>query len=126
MKPTYTRNKPKIRPSKLTLAFLAFHRDNPQIYELFVGFATTVARSRSRFGARAILERIRWETSTETNHKTLKIPNAYSAYYSRLFEIDHPRFDGIFQHNCSIANELYDLKIIRDKNAQLTFSFYNR
>ena len=125
MKPTYTRNKPRIRPAKLTLAFLAFHRDNPQIYELFTKFATTVARSRSRFGARAILERIRWETCTETNLKTLKIPNAYSAYYSRLFEIDHPRFDGIFQHNTSIANELYDLKTTRQENAQLTFSFHN-
>ena len=126
MKQTYTRNNPKIRPSKLTLDFLAFHRDNPQIYELCVKFASMVARNRSRFGSRAILERIRWETNVETNHKTLKIPNAYSAYYSRLFEIDHPRFDGIFQHNSSIANELYDLKITRDKNAQLTFSFYNR
>ena len=125
MKQTYTRNKPKIRPAKLTLDFLAFHRDNPQIYELFVKFASEVARNRSRFGSRAILERIRWETNINSNHKTLKIPNAYSAYYSRLFEIDHPRFDGMFQHNTSIANELYDLKIIRNKNAQLTFGFYN-
>lgn len=125
MKQTYMRNKPKIRPAKLTLDFLAFHRDNPQIYELFVRFASEVARNRSRFGSRAILERIRWETNINSNHETLKIPNAYSAYYSRLFEIDHPRFDGMFQHNTSIANELYDLKIIRNKNAQLTFSFYN-
>ncbi len=88
-------------------------------------FASEVARNRSRFGSRAILERIRWETNINSNHETLKIPNAYSAYYSRLFEIDHPRFDGMFQHNTSIANELYDLKIIRNKNAQLTFSFYN-
>jgi hypothetical protein len=121
------RNKPKIRPAKLTLAFLAFHRDNPHIYKLFAEFATTTARN--RFGSRAILERIRWETNVKTNHKTLKtlkIPNAYSAYYSRLFEIDQPRFDGMFQHNCSMADELYDLKITRDKNAQLTFGFYNR
>ncbi len=125
MKQTYTKNKPKVRPSKLTLAFLAFHRDNPQIYELFVKFARTVARNHNRFGSRAILERIRWETNVESSHQTLKIPNAYSAYYSRLFEIDHPRFDGMFQHNCSIANELYDLKITRTKNDQLTFDFYH-
>jgi hypothetical protein len=125
MKQTYTRNKPKIRPAKLTLAFMAFHRDNPQIYKLFVKFASEVARNRSRFGSRAILERIRWETATNSNHETLKIPNAYSAYYSRLFEMDYPRFDGMFQHNTSIANELYDLKITRNKDAQLTFSFYN-
>tara|TARA_R110002020_G_scaffold24212_8_gene79876 strand:+ start:86 stop:448 length:363 start_codon:yes stop_codon:yes gene_type:complete len=119
------RNKPKIKPAKLTLDFLTFHRDNPQIYELFVRFASEVARTRNRFGSRAILERIRWETAVESRHETLKIPNAYSAYYSRLFEIDHPRFDGMFQHNTSIANELYDLKITRKKDAQLTFSFYN-
>ena len=119
------RNKPKIRPAKLTLEFFAFHRDNPQIYTLFVKFAKLVASSRNRFGSRAILERIRWESYTTTTYKTLKIPNAYSAYYSRLFEINHPHLDGMFQHNSSIANELYDFKIIRDKDAQLTFSFYD-
>lgn len=125
MKQTYTRNKPKVKPAKLTLEFLAFHRDNPQIYKLFVKYASMVARTRNRFGSRAILERIRWETAVESSHETLKIPNAYSAYYSRLFEIDHPRFDGMFQHNNSIANELYDFKIIRNKDAQLTFDFYH-
>ena len=124
MQRIYTRN--KVIPSKLTLDFLAFHRDNPKIYELFVKFATGVARSRSKFGSRAILERIRWETSIETAHETLKIPNAYSAYYSRLFEIDHPRFDGMFQRNQLAADELYDLKVTRKKNAQLTFGFYKR
>ena len=104
---------------------MVFHRDNPQIYKLFVKFASGVARNRSRFGSRAILERIRWETNLDSSHETLKIPNAYSAYYSRLFEIDYPRFDGMFQHNTSIANELYDLKITRNKDAQLTFSFFN-
>lgn len=122
MKPMYTRN--KVRPSKLTLDFLAFHRDNARVYELYVQFARTLARSQSRLGSRAILERIRWETNVETNGATVKIPNAYSAYYSRLFEIDNPQYDGLFQHNVSVANELYDLKITRDANAQLTFDFY--
>ena len=123
MKQMYTRNKPRARPAKLTLDFLAFHKANPRIYTLFVQFASQ--SSRTRFGSRAILERIRWETNLKTNHDTLKIPNAYSAYYSRLFEINYPRFDGMFQHNDSIANELYDLNITTDENSQLTFSFLN-
>mgnify|MGYP003138246994 CR=1 FL=1 len=124
MRHIYTKN--KVLPSKLTLDFLTFHRDNPRVYELFTKFATAVARNRSKFGARAILERIRWETNVETNGATVKIPNAHSSYYSRLFEIDHPRYDGMFQHNQSAANELYDLKITRNKDAQLTFGFYKR
>ena len=124
MRHIYTKN--KVLPSKLTLDFLTFHRDNPRVYELYVQFARTLARSRSRIGSLAILERIRWETNVETTGKNVKIPNAYSAYYSRLFEIDHPRYDGMFQHNQSAANELYDLKVTRNKDAQLTFGFYKR
>ncbi|MAK37262.1 MAG: hypothetical protein CMC15_14000 [Flavobacteriaceae bacterium] len=121
MKPTNTQN--KVTPSRLTLEFLQFHKENPHIYELFSKFAFVVARNHNKFGSRAILERIRWETNVESNHPALKIPNAYSAFYSRLFEIDHPRYDGLFQHNNSIANELYDIKIIKTKDAQLCFKF---
>ena len=72
MRHIYTKN--KVLPSKLTLDFLTFHRDNPRVYELFTKFATAVARNRSKFGARAILERIRWETNVETNGATVKNP----------------------------------------------------
>lgn len=123
MKQMSTRNKLRAKPAKLTLEFLAFHQANPRIYTLFAQFASQSPRR--RFGSRAILERIRWETNLKTNHNTLKIPNAYSAYYSRLFEINYPRYDGMFQHNNSTANELYDLTIKTDENNQLTFSFFN-
>lgn len=66
--------------------FLAFHKDNPHIWEMFDRFARElVANGHSRFGACAIFNEIRWYTATKTTDKELKLNDHHATYYARLF-----------------------------------------
>ena len=51
----------------LTDKFNQYHRDNPQVYELFKRFTfMAIKRGHNRLSAWMIANRIRWETSIET------------------------------------------------------------
>ena len=89
----------------LVRQFVAFHLANPGVYVLFKRFAyEAIAAGRARLSARLIVERIRWETTVTTvgaglspSGEILKINDVYIAYYARLFMIDHPTHDNIFE-----------------------------
>ena len=79
-------------------AFLAFHRDNPNVFELFVRFAKEAAAARAKFGAHMIGERIRWYVNVETSSDDgLKLNDHHLPYYSRLAMGRHPELDGLFE-----------------------------
>lgn len=87
------------KESKFTQkAFNSFHRDNPSVYKSFVRFALEAARRRPYFSARAIIQRMRWETMIEENSKsTFKLSNNWVAYYARKFMKDYPQHEGFFR-----------------------------
>jgi hypothetical protein len=84
--------------TRLEQQFLDFHRDNPNVYQLFCRFTQMLLdRHYEHHSSDAVLHRIRWATTVETNDPEFKINNNYSAYYARLWMRDHPEHDGFFR-----------------------------
>lgn len=75
----------------------AWHRKNPHVYELFERFTMqAINKGRAKLSAWLIVNRIRWETSIETDGDDFKISNDYIALYARLFMHLNPQYDGVF------------------------------
>jgi hypothetical protein len=81
---------------RLQIKFATYHAENPSIYEAFKKFTFQVIQKRKRFGARSIMERIRWDTVIEGND-AFKINDNYTAYYVRLFDKDFPEHIDFFR-----------------------------
>lgn len=83
----------------LTDKFNQYHKNNPQVYELFKRFTfMAIKRGHNRLSAWMIANRIRWETSIETfSVDEYKISNDYIALYARMFMQDHPQYNGFFK-----------------------------
>lgn len=82
--------------STVTERFEKYHRENPHVYAMFKKFALQSASRRSRFSARAVFHRMRWQSMIEGNDE-FKINNNYSPYYARLFEQEYPDLAGFFE-----------------------------
>ena len=77
--------------------FESYQERNPRLYKEFVHYTyQMIGAGQTRIGAKAIFERIRWESKIERNDE-FKINNNYSADYARKFEEDFPYFAGIFE-----------------------------
>lgn len=77
--------------------FEVFHRENPEIYELFEKFALQAAKVRTRFAARAVFQRIRWETVIDPACPDYKLDDGWCSHYARLFMREHPELEGFFE-----------------------------
>ena len=79
--------------------FQEFHDSNPHVYALIEKFAFQVTRAGyGHYGMQALLERVRWHLSIETDDNTgFKINNNHGPYYARLFHKLNPRFEGFFR-----------------------------
>jgi hypothetical protein len=67
----------------------------PDVWKAFERFALEAARKGKRIGAKAIMERVRWESEIESDRE-FKCGNSWIAYYARMFEIKHPQFRDFF------------------------------
>ena len=75
----------------------AWHRLNPHVWRLFEKYSFEAIKSgRENYSAWAVIQRIRWHTTIETQGADFKISNDYIAFYSRLFHVKHPQYDGFF------------------------------
>ena len=78
--------------------FYEYHKDNPKVYDLFVGFAKEVkAANRDTYSANSIFERIRWHVDIETVGEVFKLNNNYRAYYARKMMNEYPEFKTFFR-----------------------------
>lgn len=78
--------------------FIAFDKANPRVYELFKRFAWELkSAGRNRFGAKAIVERIRWHYAVETIADDFTINNNFTSCYARLLILDEPAFRDFFE-----------------------------
>ena len=78
-------------------AFVDYHRENPHIYEAFKRYSQDLKDAgRSHFGAKAIMERIRFDTALAGNDE-FKINNSMASSYVRLICWEHPEFVGFFE-----------------------------
>lgn len=85
--------------SRLDLLFAEYHARNPQVYELFKKFSRQVkVAGHKHFGAKAIIERIRWEVAVQTrDFQGFKVNNNFTSRYVRLLERECPEFVGFFK-----------------------------
>lgn len=82
-------------PDRIKADFEQYHAANPHIYAAFVQFTLYIIGKRERFGAKAIMERVRWHT-LESGDDGFKINNNYTALYARKFMREHPEHAGFF------------------------------
>ena len=82
----------------MALNFQEFDQAHPEIWVLFRNATFQVMeRGFRNYGAKSILERIRWHTSIEQGSRDFKINNNYAAFYARKFHANYPEFDGFFR-----------------------------
>jgi len=78
--------------------FQEFDEQHPEIWELFRSTTFQVMeRGFRNYGAKSILERIRWHTSIEQGRRDFKVNNNYAPYYARKFHSNYPEFAGFFR-----------------------------
>lgn len=78
--------------------FMAFHKKYPEIYEMFKKITfEAMKKGFKNYGAKGIVELIRWRTKGEVKSDGYKINNNYTSYYVRLFEHEHPQYIGFFR-----------------------------
>ena len=95
--------------NKNTKRFLKFHREHPQVYTLFCQITfQAMQKGLLNFGAGAVFEIMRWETSVVSSTKTRTLCNTFRAYYARLFELQHPTYKGYFRNKPSAADEILE------------------
>lgn len=90
-----------------TSKFLEYHETNPQIWKAFSRKTfQTIDRGFRQFGAKAILEIIRWETGVAADGADgFKVNNTYAPYYARLFAVRYPEHKDFFRMRESAADD---------------------
>ena len=72
-------------------------QNNMEMYKLFERFALEAAQYRTHFSARAIFERMRWETLMNEKDSSFKINNNWVPNYAQKFMDEHPSLKGFFR-----------------------------
>ena len=85
--------------TKILAVFSDHHRRNPLIWEYFEKFALEIAYSgREYYSAQAVYNRIRWHVDIEVDRDVdFRMKSGHIAYYSRMFHVVHPEYDGFFR-----------------------------
>lgn len=82
--------------------FADYHAKHPQVYEAFKEMAREVMdMGLVRYGAKTIMERLRWEHPVRMPGSNFKLSNTIkdrcSARYARRLIRENPSFDGFFE-----------------------------
>lgn len=71
--------------------FVAFHEANPHVADMLEALAAEwLAAGNRKVGAKALVERLRWESGLRTNGEPYRINNSHVSFYSRLLIERHP------------------------------------
>lgn len=83
---------------KTYAAFQNYHKDNPWIWEYFKKYALDMTARRKSYGAKAIMERARYEYDIDNSTgEPFKINNDYTSLYARLFIYYFPQHENFFE-----------------------------
>lgn len=94
----------------------AWHKENPEFYELFKKFTfQAIQKGHRRLSAWLIVNRIRWETMIVTTGNEYKISNDFIALYARLFMHEYPDYKGFFR--TKPMKRVYIAEEERDENS---------
>ena len=87
--------------------FEQYHEDNPHVYDLFKHFTfELIEHGAKHYSPQAVIERIRWHTTIQTEGDAFKINNNWSAYYSRMFMQDYPEHNTFFRKRQTVHHSL--------------------
>ncbi len=77
--------------------FAEYHADNPHVFAKFVYYADQLKTAgRTRIGAKAVVERIRWDSLVSAIDGEYKINNSYTSRYVRLISSERPDLAPLF------------------------------
>ncbi|MCG8394222.1 MAG: hypothetical protein MI745_14180 [Pseudomonadales bacterium] len=77
--------------------FEDYHNANPHIYALFLRYTfELIAAGRKHYGAKGVMERIRFHTAI-CSDEVLKVNNNYTAGYARMFAKQYPQHKDFFK-----------------------------
>lgn len=76
-------------------AFFDNFQDSPEVWDEFEKITLDLINRGKRAGAKAIFEKVRWETEVEGGGE-FKVCNSFTAYYGRVFELKYPEHAGFF------------------------------
>ncbi len=96
------------RYEELRDAAAAFHKAHPKVYELFDRFTRDrINRGFEYYSAKAIFERIRWETDqAKTEGNEFKLNNNFPPFYARAWMATNPEYQGFFRIRIQISKEV--------------------
>ena len=82
-----------------------FHRKHPRVWELFDRFTRDrIGYGYQHYSAKAIWERIRWETDqAKTEGDEFKLNNNYPSFYARAWMGKNPEYQGFFRTRTQIS-----------------------
>ena len=76
--------------------FMAWHRNNPKVWEEFERLTLKAIKAGKKFGAKAIGEILRWQSEIGRNEE-FKGNNNFWSYYSKIFAIKYPLHKDYFE-----------------------------
>ncbi len=85
-----------MKQGELIAWFNVYHDDNPDQYEFFCKLASQMAEKRDHYGARSIIEVMRWYTSLDAG-EPYKIANDVPAFYARKWTMANQQHKGFFR-----------------------------
>ena len=84
--------------------FEIYHKENPSIYKEFEKMTLfAISKGFRHYGAKAIFEYIRFQTGLFGNNG-FKVDNTFTPDYARLFEKNHPNYEGFFEKRIRKSN----------------------
>lgn len=84
------------RCEELRIAVNKFHKQHPEIWNLFLKFTfEKIDSGHKYYGAKSVMERVRWETPA--GGTAPKINNNYVSFYSRRFAEMFPQHLNFFR-----------------------------
>jgi len=77
--------------------FVEYHKANPEVWKYFLQFAREIrASGRKHYGAKSIMERVRFDCDIKNPNAEFKINNNFTALYARCLALKYPQEFGNF------------------------------
>ena len=85
-------------PAKADMAFIAYHHAHPEVFAAFRTIALRLLqRGVTHYGAKAIIEVVRYQTAIRADGEVLKVNNNFTSRYARLLMAQDSRFASFFE-----------------------------
>lgn len=89
--------------------WLAFHRHNPHVADALESLAAQWLAHNPRASAKALVERLRWESGVRTEGGAYQFDNRHTAFYARLLVTRHPEWATCFNLRKAEADETSEI-----------------